>query len=567
MIPDKGDILHKGYAYTGIDGVDMIEFHVDDHDCLQVLANDKYGSFGGNVSVRASPGNPIIIIGQDESIYSQYAFGQKQWVGPAGERAFLPKTDGAGWMVSGMQCREFGFGMELSKWQIEATNTKRICEEYFDKDAAMDVYGTAKKKRLDESPFVRLFEYGANKEGYWTGNHMILQLEDCIDCLKTIYGNSYDFIFLFDHSSGHAKKRANGLDATKMNKGFGGQLQRRTLIKDEGYLGPFTHPHMVRVGHYQTLNYDTAEDLERGPFDMDDAKREATRHDVEVPLKDSDIGFKDKRKAELVQEILETVSGKAMGKVLLQKKKLSALKQLAKDLNVETSKFLTHRTQPGWVGKGKGLLQVLWERGWIDVSKLGDYRVKAVDEDGNLIPERSLQHMMASCNDFENEVTQLEYVGQSCGVWVIITTKYHAEYAGEGVEYSWGFSKSIYRREPLSAKKGKDNFDALVKKCISRDVLSVDMVRKFSRRARSYMLTYLALETDDCEEVNSILKKQKQLGDGDKPDVITYGSIESMKKILSSHRAALDFDHGFIHRLVIKSEVKKQDDDMMDTSS
>ena len=85
----------------------------------------------------------------------------------------------------------------------------------------------------------------------------------------------------------------------------------------------------------------------------------------------------------------------------------------------------------------------------------------------------------------------------------------------------------------------------------------MDMIRKFSRRARGYMLTYLALE----DNTNPILMTQKQLGNEDEGDVITYGSIENMKKVLSSHRAALDFDHGFIHRLVIKSEVKKEDDD------
>ena len=64
--------------------------------------------------------------------------------------------------------------------------------------------------------------------------------------------------------------------------------------------------------------------------------------------------------------------------------------------------------------------------------------MRAVDEDGNAIEDQSLQHMMASCGcaDFENEVAQLDYVGQSLGVMLIITTKYHAEYAGEGIEYS-----------------------------------------------------------------------------------------------------------------------------------
>ena len=70
----------------------------------------------------------------------------------------------------------------------------------------MEVRGTTKKKPLTESPFLVKFEFGGSN-GYWNGNHMITQTEDCIDCLKVIYEDNFDFVFLFDHSSGHAKKR------------------------------------------------------------------------------------------------------------------------------------------------------------------------------------------------------------------------------------------------------------------------------------------------------------------------------------------------------------------------
>ena len=63
--------------------------------------------------------------------------------------------------------------------------------------------------------------------------------------------------------------------------------------------------------------------------------------------------------------------------------------------------------------------------------------------------------MLKSQPDFKNEVSQLEYVVKSIGARVIITTKYHAEYADEGIEYSWGYSKSLYRRHPLAAKRGE----------------------------------------------------------------------------------------------------------------
>jgi hypothetical protein len=121
----------------------------------------------------------------------------------------------------------------------------------------------------------------------------------------------------------------------------------------------------------------------------------------------------------------------------------------------------------------------------------------------------------------------------------LITTKYHAEYAGEGIEYSWGLSKAMYRKKPLESKKGKDNFHSLVHKCISRDLITVEMVRKFSKRAREYMLTYMYFEENGSDS------------NDDGPATITGTMIEKMKKIMSSHRAALDFDHAFVHCMVV----------------
>ena len=94
----------------------------------------------------------------------------------------------------------------------------------------MEVNDNTKKMPLTESPFVHKFEFGGGK-GYWTGNHMILQVEDCIDCLRVLFTDQYNFAFLFDHSSGHAKKRVGGLSVSAMNKGFGGEKLRSTLIK------------------------------------------------------------------------------------------------------------------------------------------------------------------------------------------------------------------------------------------------------------------------------------------------------------------------------------------------
>ena len=59
-LPERKDILAKGYSYTGIAGAQMIELHVDKHECLQRYANKMHEEFGGNTSVRWS-GKPLII--------------------------------------------------------------------------------------------------------------------------------------------------------------------------------------------------------------------------------------------------------------------------------------------------------------------------------------------------------------------------------------------------------------------------------------------------------------------------------------------------------------------------
>ena len=75
---------------------------------------------------------PTIILGQDECVFQQYHLHSKQWIGPHGERALLPKTQGYGMMVSGFTSREFGFGMELSAEELKKVNTKSRRKKYMD---------------------------------------------------------------------------------------------------------------------------------------------------------------------------------------------------------------------------------------------------------------------------------------------------------------------------------------------------------------------------------------------------------------------------------------------------
>ena len=74
--------------------------------------------------------------------------------------------------------------------QFNEINAKRSNTQYTDVQAANKAGGCTDgfKKSLTKSPFVRQFEYGANINGYWNYNHMVLQLEDCVDVLKYLHG-------------------------------------------------------------------------------------------------------------------------------------------------------------------------------------------------------------------------------------------------------------------------------------------------------------------------------------------------------------------------------------------
>jgi hypothetical protein len=152
----------------------MVEFHVDDYELFQDIANEKSPEFGGNISVRAVQGaKPIIVFGQDEAIYNQNSSNFMQWVGPNGECPLLPKNNGMGKMISAFQSRESGWGVELSNAQLIEINRHQEGQHDFDQDAAKDVNGTTEKSPLTKLSFIRVFEFGGTN-GYWTGSHTII---------------------------------------------------------------------------------------------------------------------------------------------------------------------------------------------------------------------------------------------------------------------------------------------------------------------------------------------------------------------------------------------------------
>ena len=126
---------------------------------------------------------------------------------------------------------------------------------------------------------------------------------------------------------------------------------------------------------------------------------------------------------------------------------------------------------------------------------------------------------------------------QKNGVTVDHSPIAHPELAGEGVEYDWGFSKLNYRRAPLDEKKNKDKFRKLVRKCISRESITLEMRRKFARRAREYIVAYRALALQRTD-------------DSDPLPTMSASLIEKVMKVYKTHRNIVDQEKGWLKKVV-----------------
>ena len=142
---------------------------------------------------------------------------------------------------------------------------------------------------------------------------------------------------------------------------------------------------------------------------------------------------------------------------------------------------------------------------------------------------------MASCTNFIEEDTLLQNTLKRCGVLVIRTPKCHAELAGEGIEYTWGFSKNIYRRILYAMKRTKQGFLECVQRVLSRDIITTMHVRKFARKARRYTCAYCIID-------NNVHQRTETFVDNNGMTVIdltggtTLPSIECLVKQFKIHQ-------------------------------
>ena len=148
----------------------------------------------------------------------------------------------------------------------------------------------------------------------------------------------FDYIFLFDQSSGLTKMREDGLNVSNMNVTCGGSTLKMhdTVITE---VGP--HVRLFDVGETQRMYFTNDDD---GPFWMNDEEKANRKFDK--ILQGSKV--KEKTKAQLLVDL------RSKGVDTTQKRFLKEeLVELCRSNNIETSSIVGN-IEPGWVEKPKG---------------------------------------------------------------------------------------------------------------------------------------------------------------------------------------------------------------------
>ena len=98
----------------------------------------------------------------------------------------------------------------------------------------------------------------------------------------------------------------------------------------------------------------------------------------------------------------------------------------------------------GYAGVGKGIKQVLWERGlWKDGMAL------RLDDDHPDYPKLSACYVLSQCTDFKMEESALEKLVHSYGELLEFAIKGHPECAECGIKYDQGLAKRHFRGHNL----------------------------------------------------------------------------------------------------------------------
>ena len=473
------------FPYTTPGGVQMVEVHLDLLNVDRVELENY-----GNLSVRMDPLRtplsychihkgraclchlPVIRVGHDESCFHGHDLSKRVW---AVDGIMPPRSKGQGdtYHVSALQDDITGFGFPMTQEQLGAVNTK---------------YG----KKLSFSPGIVCLDPGKNKDGLWDYEQYAKQVVDFRDCARELFPG-YQIVLEDDHSQNHAKQKEGGLNVNNMSAKFGGKqhlprpIEGSRMEQKEGYLGD----NPLEVVFPKGVEIPTAWRNEACTVDL-------TTNTITVPQMKLKVGD--------VQHFAFTADD------------LPPFDEpLSLPQDSESTKNGVTKLVPGYVGKQKGLRQVLMERG-LHVRGMKVAELRAV---------------LALCWDFKHEECALEDLVHILGDIVFFSPKAHPEVAGLGIEFSWGCAKLYFRsHNDCNARRLHGTVHDALKS------ISMKQVHKFGRRCRDYRHTYKL----PGSEVHITIEALRETARVHRCTV----DVEALKRKSKTHRSTLDQDRAFL---------------------
>ncbi|CAB1096130.1 unnamed protein product [Ectocarpus sp. CCAP 1310/34] len=363
--------------------------------------------------LRYEDGKMALLCYQDESIFRANDDQKAAWWAPD-VHVVRKKSPGQGIMVSGTIIHNVGF---VSATKREIKSAEQLRRKRCNASAAaakrgenvkVEVYRRIDKLYVDEEGnywSYHLFEYGKNKEGYWTGLKMLDHMSDVIDMLAIKYPN-HKPVGLFDWSSCHDCLEEGAPTVKRMNVGHGGKRQGEEIAGMDAV----------------TLREDTP-NLGKGSI----------QHLVFQPGDDPPM-------------------------------------------------YAPHLAPAEYVGKLKGMRQILWERGLLKdgMSKSGGSGTK---QDLSM----SMEHVLGEQKDFKEVESSLALLMARHGGFCIMLPKYHCEC--NPIELVWGRAKDWTRKHcNYSLDALRENVPLSFR--VEPDRQAVGTVQAYCKKSYTHNLVY-----------------------------------------------------------------------------
>jgi hypothetical protein len=159
-----------------------------------------------------------------------------------------------------------------------------------------------------------------------------------------------------------------------------------------------------------------------------------------------------------------------------------------------------------------------------------EYEMKILTVQRKKLPDNNLSYdyVLGACPDFRGEKSALSELIESRGHILLLSVKCHPEMAGCGIEFCWGMSKRVFRKNNQIGKLETKDLLEKIEKSLSDGVLGLKRIWEFERRTRTYMRMYRDIGLNNCI------------------DKLSYKGLEDQMKTYKTHRNIEETESQFL---------------------